>query len=135
MRIIATMTLAMVDAWTKAGAVAAVIAAGAGIAAVVYGRRALGDARKAVTYDRLREARELVGSLRVAADNTRWTDVAEAAAQLGSVLAVIGVELPMTRRLAETEWNLTSYADPGLSNYVNAAREELEQFTRRLLNS
>ncbi len=127
----------MVDTWTKIGTVAAVIAA-IGTAAAVgvswwYGKRSVRDAHKAVTYDRLREARELVGKIKVNGDNTRWAECHEAAAQLRSLIATVGIDLPASQRLAAIEWDLDKYSTLGLQAHVDAARDELDASTRTAL--
>src|SRR2546423_12723547 len=89
------------DTWTEIGAVAAVIAAVGAVVGVGvawwYGKRSVGDAQKSITYDRLREARELVGKIKLMADNTHWNDASEAAGQLRSVVATIDTDRPHTR--------------------------------------
>jgi hypothetical protein len=119
------------DAWTKIGTVAAVVAAvGAVITVLVswrYGRRGVAESERAILYDRLREARELVGRIRLTGDNTRWNECGEACAQLRTVLVTIPPDLPQTLRLASTTWNLDNYdGDLGLQQTVQAARAELE---------
>jgi hypothetical protein len=68
-----------VSNWEKIGSIAAVVAAvaaaGAFAVAWIYGRRASHDSTKAVKYERLREARDLVSIIRTTGDNIRFADL------------------------------------------------------------
>ncbi|TMJ93296.1 MAG: hypothetical protein E6G67_12805 [Actinobacteria bacterium] len=125
------------NGWERVGTVAAIVAALAGIGAFVvswvYGRRADRGSTKALRYERLREARELVGAIRATGDGARWLECNEAAAHLRAVLVAVGDdEFPSTRKLANTEWNLDSYSSENFPGQVKAARAELEAAFRRL---
>src|SRR4051794_12979117 len=99
--------------WTEVGTVSAAIAAASGLGAIAvswhYGRKALAESDHALRYERLREARDLVGKLGVAADNTFFNQANEAGAQLRVVLTTLVGEFSACRKLAETEWDLSSY--------------------------
>jgi hypothetical protein len=121
--------------WEEVGAVAAVVAAVAGVFALVatwwYGRSSRSDSRAAVKYERLAEARRLVGEVGSYADNALWARCAEAQAQLRPLLAQLRMDLPECRGVAETSWSLENYSgdedNPGIQRRVIAAREELER--------
>ena len=125
------------DTWTKVGTIAAVVAAGGTIVAIAvswwYGHGVRGDSRKAITYDRLREARELVGEMDIKGSNVRWAECNEAGAQLRAVISTIDAELPNTKAIAEIKWSQEMWAEDDLPNRAAAARDELEQISRRLL--
>jgi hypothetical protein len=123
-----------VGGWEKVGTVAAVVAAlsavGALVVSWIYGRRASRQSTKAVTYERLREARELVSTIRRAGDNTRFPECNDACASLRAIVAVIGEDLPQTRRLTEVEWEVDLY--PEFSVRAIAARDEVDRVVQSL---
>ena len=118
------------DVWTEVGTVSAVVAAVAGIGAIgvswYYGQRATEGAEQALRYERIREARELVGRIEITAGNTRWHETSEAGARLRAVLMTLPGEFTACQKLAETEWNLDSYTSEDLHGTVGRARAELE---------
>jgi hypothetical protein len=120
------------DAWAQVGAVGAVIAALSAMIGVLLSRRAATDSRTSVTYELLRDARELVDRVRLMGDNTRFDDCNEAAAKLRDVVAVVEVDLPATRKLASTKWDLEAYASEHFQQQVADARTELEIATHWL---
>jgi hypothetical protein len=128
---VATATFVPVDAWTEVGTVSAAIAAAAGLGAMAvswhYGRKALAESDRALRYERLREARDLVGRIGIAADNTLWNQANEAGAQLRAVLTTLVGDFAACLKLAETEWDLSAYREQNLQPTVIAARAELEQ--------
>jgi hypothetical protein len=121
--------------WEKVGAIAAVIAAVAGVLAIVVtwvlGRSSQNDARSALRYERLAGARRLVGEIGLNAGNTNWARCEEAQAQLRPLLPLIGGDLPQCSALVETVWSLETYGGgedtPGVPQLVAGAREELER--------
>jgi hypothetical protein len=125
------------DSWTKVGTIAAIVAAAGTVAGLLlawwYGSRAARDSRKVVAYDRLREARELVGLIQVNGDNTRWSEASEAQARLRVVLPTLGGEFPATLKLASDAWDLTTYSANDFGGHVRAARKELEESSQVLL--
>ena len=118
------------DGWTETGTIAAVAAAVAAVVAIglswYYGHRAVADSGRALRYERLREARDLINTIRVTADNSRFMESNEAAAKLRAVLVTLDGDLVATRKLANTEWGHQSYTDADLQGTVTAARAELE---------
>jgi hypothetical protein len=90
----------------------------------IYGRRAGRDSTKAVKYERLREARELVSIIRRTGDNIGFPECNDACANLRAIVAVIGGEFPHTRRLTEIEWDLDAYGAEQFPTLVRAARDE-----------
>jgi hypothetical protein len=124
-----------VGGWEKVAAIAAVIAAGAGVVGIVVtwllGRATRRDSRKALEYERLAEARRLVGEIRGMADNGIWFRVEEAQAQLRPLLRLIDHDLPECVALAEATWSVDTYSGggqiTGLQQRVQSAREELER--------
>jgi hypothetical protein len=121
-----------VNAWEKVGTIAAVIAAVAGGATFILSRRALARAEKTVGYERLRDARELVATMLLNGDLTRFSQCNEAAAQLRAVITTIEAPLPETTKLASIEWDMDAYSEKGFQGYVNRARAELQEATAAL---
>jgi hypothetical protein len=95
-------------------------------------RRALSHSKKTVIYERLRDARELVGSMLLNGNNVRWDQCNEAGAQLRGVVTSIGMPLPETSKLASVEWNLDAYNEKGFQGYVSRAQRELQEATGKL---
>jgi hypothetical protein len=121
-----------VNGWEKVGTIAAIVAALAGVATFILSRRALTHSKKTVLYERLRDARELVGSMLLSGNNIRWDQCNEAGAQLRGVLAAIELPLPETAKLASVEWNLDAYNEKGFQEYVSRAQRELQEATGTL---
>ena len=120
------------NAWEKVGTIAAVVAALTGAATFILSRRALTHSKKTVLYERLRDARELVGSMLLNGNNVRWAQCNEAGAQLRGVVASIGMPLAETSKLASVEWNLDAYNERGFQEFVTRAQRELQEATGRL---
>jgi hypothetical protein len=125
------------DWWTKIGTIAAVVAAVGGIAAVIvswlYGRRTDGDARRAVRYERLREARELVSRIQYMGDATRYGECNDLCSQLEPMLALLDASFPQAERLAaKTTWDLESWNLEHFSDLARDAKEELDAAIRQL---
>jgi len=93
------------NAWEKVGTIAAVVAALTGAATFILSRRALTHSKKTVLYERLRDARELVGSMLLNGNNVRWAQCNEAGAQLRGVVARSGCRLQ--RRRSSRPWSGT----------------------------
>jgi hypothetical protein len=120
----------------EVGAIAAIVAAGAAMAGLCvawfYGSRARSDAANSARYERLAEARRLVGEIRGFADNTHWSEVRVRQSQLRSVLSNLELDLPKVTRLAETAWGPATYESDNLQGQSEAARVELDDATNAL---
>jgi len=95
--------------WEEVGTVAAVVAAVAGILSWRVGVRASRSSTDALHFERLAEARRLVGEIRLMGDNTYWDRCSEAQAQLRSARAASSdaadnISPTQTRRLAGAIW-------------------------------
>ena len=120
----------LADAWivigTVAGVVAAVGAVAAVIATIVYGRMTDSDARTAIRYERLREARELLSRIRSAGDNTGWSECNDLCARLGALLPQLGGSLPAAERLVRVRWDLDAYTKHAFRPTVDQAIGEVD---------
>ncbi|HUK96232.1 MAG TPA: hypothetical protein VLV46_01135 [Gaiellaceae bacterium] len=124
------------NGWVVAGTVAAVAAAVAGVGAILvawfYGHGTSSDARKAVQYERLRDARDLINEMRRTGDNARFVDTNVAGRKLQSVVHALDGRFPATERLAAIEWGQAAWESEGLAAKSDAALDELDEAGRKL---
>jgi|SRR5581483_7720852 len=109
------------DVWVEVGTVAAIIAI-----------KARGDSRKSVQYERIREARELLASIRHAAENTRFSEANTLNRQLAAVTLSLDGDYPALRAMTDTTWDLATWPAGDIGGKYDRAIVELEDALKRL---
>ncbi len=124
------------DTWVVVGAIAGIAAAVAGSAAVVativYGRKTDADARTAISYERLREVRDMLTRARLVGGNMGFGECNDLCRRVAGIVPQLPGSYPKVLAFVGIEWSGGTSIEERFNERSDDALREIDEAIRRL---